>query len=82
MLLPCRLFLAHARLHALPHVHPPSLCYPCSRSGTAIGLKCKDGVILAVENLMLSKLLVSNSNRRTYNVGSHISIAVAGVEEG
>ncbi|EKU20482.1 20S proteasome subunit alpha 7 [Nannochloropsis gaditana CCMP526] len=48
-------------------------------SGTAIGLKCKDGVILAVENLMLSKLLVSNSNRRTYNVGSHISIAVAGL---
>ncbi|KAM3569509.1 hypothetical protein VYU27_008394, partial [Nannochloropsis oceanica] len=48
-------------------------------SGTAIGLKCKDGIVLAVENLLLSKLLVANSNRRTFGVGPHVSIAVAGL---
>ncbi len=57
---------------------PPSLLL----SGTAIGLKCKDGIVLAVENLLLSKLLVANSNRRTFGVGSHVSIAVAGRREG
>lgn len=47
-------------------------------SGTVIGLKCKDGLLLAVENLRLSKLLVPFSNRRTFPVGAHACIAVAG----
>ena len=34
--------------------------------------------MLAVENLLLSKLLVPYSNRRTFGIGSHVSIAVAG----
>ncbi|CAG8727729.1 23588_t:CDS:2, partial [Racocetra persica] len=32
-------------------------------SGTAIGLRVKDGVVLAVEKLVQSKLLVPRSNR-------------------
>lgn len=43
-----------------------------------LGLKCKDGLLLAVENLRLSKLLVPFSNRRTFAVGDHACIAVAG----
>jgi 20S proteasome alpha/beta subunit len=33
---------------------------------------------LAVENLLLSKLLVPRSNRRTFGIGDHATIAVAG----
>ncbi len=65
---------------------PPSPPFPTTHtqpprhddSGTVIGLKCKDGLLLAVENLRLSKLLVPFSNRRTFPVGDHACIAVAG----
>lgn len=46
---------------------------------TVIGLKCKDGVVLAVEKLILSKLLVEGSNKRIYNVDQHVGAAVAGL---
>lgn len=48
-------------------------------SGTGIGLKCKDGVILAVENLLISKMLVPGSNRKIFTVGPHLGIAITGV---
>lgn len=32
-------------------------------SGTALGVRCKDGVLLAVEKLLISKMLVAGSNR-------------------
>jgi 20S proteasome subunit alpha 7 len=38
---------------------------------TAIGLRCKDGVVLAVEKLVQSKLLVPGSNRRILSVDRH-----------
>jgi len=71
-------------VHPSIHYHPPS--FPTTHtqpprhddSGTVIGLKCKDGLLLAVENLRLSKLLVPFSNRRTFPVGDHACIAVAG----
>eukprot|EP00955_Chlamydomonas_euryale_P063970 358826-Chlamydomonas_euryale.AAC.12 len=44
--------------------------YAPARS-TVIGLRCKDGVVLAVEKLVLSKLLVEGSNKRIYNVDKH-----------
>lgn len=40
-------------------------------SGTAIGLRVKDGVVLAVEKLVLSKLLVPGSNQRIATVDDH-----------
>jgi 20S proteasome subunit alpha 7 len=43
-------------------------------AGTAIGLKCKDGVVLAVEKLVTSKLLVPGSNRRIFNVDLHAGL--------
>ncbi|RIA82305.1 nucleophile aminohydrolase [Glomus cerebriforme] len=48
-------------------------------SGTAIGLRVKDGVVLAVEKLVQSKLLVPGSNRRIQTVDTHIGVATAGL---
>lgn len=48
-------------------------------SSTAMGIKCKDGVVLAVEKLIVSKLLVEGSNKRIYNVDQHVGMAVAGL---
>mmetsp|Transcript_10305 Transcript_10305/g.19510 ORF Transcript_10305/g.19510 Transcript_10305/m.19510 type:complete len:250 (+) Transcript_10305:103-852(+) len=48
-------------------------------SGTAIGLRCKDGVVLGVEKLIISKMLVEGSNRRIHTVDKHAGIAYAGL---
>ncbi|KDQ64727.1 hypothetical protein JAAARDRAFT_202025 [Jaapia argillacea MUCL 33604] len=48
-------------------------------SGTAIGLRCKDGVVIAVEKLVHSKLLVPGANRRIQTVDRHIGLATAGL---
>jgi len=48
-------------------------------SSTAVGIKCKDGVVLAVEKLITSKLHESDSNQRIHNIDLHIGMAVAGL---
>ncbi|KAH9482837.1 Proteasome subunit alpha type-3 [Psilocybe cubensis] len=48
-------------------------------SGTAIGLKVKDGIVLAVEKLVHSKLLVPGANRRIQTIDRHIGLATAGL---
>jgi 20S proteasome subunit alpha 7 len=48
-------------------------------SGTAIGLRVKDGVVLAVEKLIHSKLLVPGANRRIQTIERHIGMATAGL---
>lgn len=48
-------------------------------SGTAIGIRCKDGVVLAVEKLIQSKLLVPGSNKRIGTADTHVGIATAGL---
>mmetsp|Transcript_13382 Transcript_13382/g.18292 ORF Transcript_13382/g.18292 Transcript_13382/m.18292 type:complete len:250 (-) Transcript_13382:30-779(-) len=48
-------------------------------SGTAIGIKCKDGVVLGVQKLVISKMLVHGSNRRIQTVDKHAGIAYAGL---
>ncbi|CAI2162305.1 8559_t:CDS:2 [Funneliformis geosporum] len=47
--------------------------------GTAIGLRVKDGIVLAVEKLLQSKLLVPISNRLIQTVDTHIGVATAGL---
>eukprot|EP01120_Amphizonella_sp_Union-15-10_P001651 TRINITY_DN11801_c0_g1_i1.p1 TRINITY_DN11801_c0_g1~~TRINITY_DN11801_c0_g1_i1.p1 ORF type:complete len:260 (+),score=54.46 TRINITY_DN11801_c0_g1_i1:100-879(+) len=47
-------------------------------SGTAIGLRVKDGVVLGVEKLVISKMLEPGSNRRIHSVDRHIGLATAG----
>ncbi|KZT12831.1 proteasome subunit alpha type-3 [Laetiporus sulphureus 93-53] len=48
-------------------------------SGTAIGLRVKDGVVLAVEKLVHSKLLVPETNRRIQTIDRHIGLASSGL---
>ncbi|WWC85512.1 uncharacterized protein L201_000376 [Kwoniella dendrophila CBS 6074] len=48
-------------------------------AGVAIGLRCKDGVVLGVERLLHSKLLVKGANRRIASLDEHIGIASAGL---
>lgn len=45
----------------------------------AIGLRCKDGVLLGVERILHSKLLVKGANRRIASLDEHIGMAGAGL---
>lgn len=47
-------------------------------SGTAIGIKCSDGVVIAVGKAQASKMLVAGSNRRVFGIDAHAGIAVTG----
>lgn len=50
-------------------------------SSTVLGILCKDGVVLAAERQVASKLHEPNSHaaRRVFNVDTHIGCAVAGL---
>jgi len=48
-------------------------------SGTAIGLRVKGGVVLAVEKLVHSKLLVPGANRRIQTIDKHVGMATSGL---
>lgn len=48
-------------------------------AGTVIGIKCSDGILLAVEKLVQTKLLVPGSNKRIYTVDYHAGVASAGL---
>ncbi|EEF29537.1 proteasome subunit alpha type, putative [Ricinus communis] len=40
-------------------------------SGTVIGIKCKDGIVMGVEKLIASKMMLPGSNRRIHAVHRH-----------
>lgn len=48
-------------------------------AGTSIGIKFKDGVVLAVEKIVNSKLLVPNSNKRLQTIDKHVGVAYSGL---
>mmetsp|Transcript_39986 Transcript_39986/g.58800 ORF Transcript_39986/g.58800 Transcript_39986/m.58800 type:complete len:265 (-) Transcript_39986:66-860(-) len=47
-------------------------------SGTAIGIQCTDGVVVALEKVLVSPLLMPGSNRRVFTVDHHLGMAVSG----
>ena len=47
---------------------------PTPFCSTAVGIRCKDGVVLGVEKLILSKLLEEGSNRRIFTSDRHIGM--------
>lgn len=47
-------------------------------SSTAVGIKCTDGVVIAVGKAQASKMLVAGSNRQIFSVDSHCGIGVTG----
>jgi len=49
------------------------------KAGTAIGVRCRDGVVLGVEKLVTSKMLVEGSNRRIMTVDLHAGMALTGL---
>eukprot|EP00919_Chromeraceae_sp_WS-2016_P034105 GHVR01080847.1.p1 GENE.GHVR01080847.1~~GHVR01080847.1.p1 ORF type:complete len:251 (+),score=64.26 GHVR01080847.1:47-799(+) len=48
-------------------------------SGTCMGVVCKDGVVMGVENFLMSKMLIPGTNKRIYAVDKHIGISIAGL---
>lgn len=48
-------------------------------SGTVVGMRCKDGVVLAVEKMVVSKMLVAGTLRRAHIVDRHAVLAVCGM---
>ncbi|BFZ06862.1 hypothetical protein BsWGS_09901 [Bradybaena similaris] len=48
-------------------------------SGTAVGIRGKDGVVFGVEKLITSKLYEEGDNKRILNVDRHVGAAVAGL---
>ena len=46
---------------------------------TAIGIRAKDGVVLAVEKLVTSKLYEHGANKRIFNIDKHIGMCIAGL---
>ncbi|KAJ6848643.1 proteasome subunit alpha type-3 [Iris pallida] len=48
-------------------------------SGTVIGIKCKDGIVMGVEKLITSKMMLPGSNRRIHSIHRHSGMAVAGL---
>ncbi|OBA19655.1 N-terminal nucleophile aminohydrolase [Metschnikowia bicuspidata var. bicuspidata NRRL YB-4993] len=47
--------------------------------GTSIGIKAKDGIVLAVEKIVNSKLLVPGRNKRIQTIDRHIGVAYSGL---
>lgn len=47
--------------------------------GTSLGIKAKDGIVLAVEKIINSKLLVPGKNKRIQTIDRHIGVAYSGL---
>ncbi|KAK3329819.1 nucleophile aminohydrolase [Apodospora peruviana] len=47
--------------------------------GTSIGIRCKDGVVLAVEKVVASKLLKHGANKRIATVDRHLGVVYSGM---
>jgi len=42
--------------------------------GTSVGIRCKEGVVLAVEKVVTSKLLKQGANKRIATVDRHLGV--------
>ncbi|HDD31138.1 proteasome endopeptidase complex, archaeal, alpha subunit [Thermococci archaeon] len=49
------------------------------RGATAVGVKCKDGVVLAVEKRVTSKLIEPESYEKIFQIDEHIAAASSGI---
>lgn len=47
-------------------------------AGTAMGLKCRDGIVLCVEKPLFNRMLLPTSSRRIHSVDTHSGIAITG----
>jgi 20S proteasome subunit alpha 7 len=56
----------------------PLLKVMCVSYSTAIGIKCNDGVVIAVGKAQASRMLVAGSNRTVFGIDAHAGMAVTG----
>lgn len=49
------------------------------KSGTSIGIKCKDGVVMGVEKEIASKMLTPGANKRIFPCDLHSGMAISGM---
>lgn len=49
------------------------------KSGTTVGIRCIDGVVLGVEKVIASRMLVKASGRRVHAIDLHAGMAAAGI---
>ena len=47
-------------------------------AGTALGIKCTDGVILCVEKPLPNKMILPTSSKRIHTVDVHSGLAITG----
>jgi 20S proteasome subunit alpha 7 len=47
-------------------------------AGTSVGIRCKDGIVLATEKIVPSRMLVSTSNRRIFTCDLNVGMACSG----
>lgn len=47
-------------------------------ASVVVGVRVRDGIVFGVEKLTVSKMMVSSSNKRIYNIDTHVGMAVAG----
>lgn len=47
--------------------------------GTSVGIRCKNGVVLAVEKVVVSKLLKPNANKRIATIDRHLGAVFSGM---
>lgn len=48
-------------------------------AGTSIGIKCKDGVVLATEKIVASKLLAPGKNKKIQTIDRHVGVVYSGL---
>jgi len=48
------------------------------KSGTAIGIRCKDGIVLGVEKAIVSRMILNDTNKRIHTVGIYNGVALSG----
>ena len=49
------------------------------QGSTAIGIVCKDGVVLVTDKRITSKLMVSETIEKTFRIDNHIAVTAAGI---
>lgn len=52
---------------------------PRQLGSTALGIRCSDGIVLAVEKRISSPLLIPSSIEKIFEIDSHIGAAVSGL---
>lgn len=60
-----------------PHSQVEYAVKAVENGGTCVGIRCKDGVVLAVEKIITSKLLKPGANKRIATVDRNVGVVSA-----